>query len=87
VGNSVEPIYVRIEDSSGGKATVVSADEAITVRPTWQEWTIPYSDLAGVNLSRVETMVIGVGNRSAPSAAGTGTVYIDDIALGRPLAR
>jgi regulation of enolase protein 1 (concanavalin A-like superfamily) len=87
VGNSVEPMYVRIEDSTGASATVVNADEAITVRPTWQEWTIPYSDLAGVDLSRVRTMCIGVGSRSAPTAAGTGTVYVDDIALGRPFAR
>jgi hypothetical protein len=87
VGNSVEPVYVRIEDSAGGSATVENADEALTVRPTWQEWTIPYSDLAGMNLSRVKTMCIGVGSRSAPTAGGTGTVYIDDIALGRPAVR
>jgi hypothetical protein len=86
VGNSIEPVYVRIEDSSGGKATMVSADEAIAVRPTWQEWTIPYSELAGVNLTRVKKMCIGVGSRSTPAAGGAGTVYVDDIALGRPLA-
>ncbi len=84
VGNSVEPMYVRIEDSAGAKATVVNADEAITLRPTWQEWKIPYSALTGVNLSRVKKMYIGVGNRSTPTAGGTGTVYIDDISLGRP---
>jgi hypothetical protein len=84
VGNSVEPMYVRIEDSAGASATAVNADEAITLRPMWQEWTIPYSDLAGVNLSRVRTMYIGIGSRKTPTAGGTGTVYIDDIALGRP---
>ena len=87
VGNSVEPMYVRIEDSSGAGATVVNADEAITLRPTWQEWMIPYSDLSGVNLSRVERMYIGVGDRKAPIAGGTGTVFIDDLALGRPSAK
>lgn len=87
VGNSVEPLYVRIEDSAGVSATAVNADEAITLRPTWQAWTIPYSDLAGVNLSRVRTMYIGIGNRKTPTAGGTGIVYIDDVALGRPLAR
>jgi hypothetical protein len=87
VGNSVEPMYVRIEDSTGASVTVVNADEVITLRPTWQEWTIPYSDLAGVNLSRVKAMYVGIGNRNAPTAGGTGTVYIDDIALGRPRAQ
>ena len=87
MGNSVEPMYVRIEDNSGASATVVNTDEVITLCPMWQEWTIPYSDLAGVNLSRVKTLYIGVGNRSAPAAGGTGTVFIDDVALGRPSAK
>ncbi len=87
VGNSSEPMYVILEDSSGGSATVMSPDGAITVRPTWQEWAIPYSDLSGVNLSRVEKMVIGVGSPTSPSAGGTGTVYIDDIGFGRPAAQ
>ncbi len=83
-GNSAEPMYVRIEDSTGGSATVASADQAITARATWQEWAIPYSDLAGVNLGRVQTMVIGVGSRTSPTAGGTGIVYVDDIGYGRP---
>jgi hypothetical protein len=29
-------------------------------------------------------MTIGVGNRTSPTAGGTGIVYIDDIAFGRP---
>ncbi|MDI6448872.1 LamG-like jellyroll fold domain-containing protein [Anaerobaca lacustris] len=85
-GNSAEPMYVRIEDSAGMAATVVSADEAITLRPSWQEWKIPYADLVGVNLSRVQKMAIGVGNKTSPAAGGTGTVYIDDIGFGRPAA-
>ena len=84
VGNSSESMYVTIEDASGGSATVVNPDEAITVRPTWQEWAIPYADLAGVNVSRVQKMTIGVGSATGPSAGGTGTVYIDDIGFGRP---
>ncbi|MEN6575567.1 MAG: LamG-like jellyroll fold domain-containing protein [Phycisphaerales bacterium] len=86
-GNSAEPMYVRIEDSAGASVTVVNADEAVTLRPTWRPWTIPYSDLAGVNLGRVRTMCIGIGNRNAPTAGGTGIVYIDDVSLGRTIAR
>jgi len=86
VGNSAESMYVRIEDSTGKTKTVVNADAAITQRPTWQEWSIPYSDLNGVNLSRVNKMVIGVGSKTAPKAGGTGIVYVDDIAYGSPAA-
>ncbi len=88
LGNSVaEPMYVRIEDAAGKSATVVNADESINLRPSWQEWAIPYSDLSGVNLSRVEKMVIGVGSATAPTAGGAGTVYVDDIGFGRPAAQ
>ncbi len=85
--NDPAPMYVRIEDASGKAATVAYSDDAITVRPTWQEWAIPYSDLAGVNLGRVEAMTIGIGNAASPSAGGTGIVYIDDIGYGRPAAQ
>jgi hypothetical protein len=84
VGNSSESMYVTLEDSSGKLVTVPSTDTAITARPTWQEWAIPYSELSGVNLSRIEKMTIGVGSPTSPSAGGTGLVYIDDIGFGRP---
>jgi hypothetical protein len=45
---------------------------------------VPYSELSGVNLARVDKMVIGVGSKTAPAAGGSGTVYIDDIGHGRP---
>jgi regulation of enolase protein 1 (concanavalin A-like superfamily) len=83
-GNSAEAMYVTIEDSAGKSATVVNADAATTVRPSWQEWRVPYSELSGVNLARVDKMVIGVGSKTAPAAGGSGTVYIDDIGHGRP---
>ncbi len=87
MGNSAESVYVTIEDASGKSVTVMNADAAITVRPTWQEWTIPYSELSGVNLGRVEAMTIGVGSATSPAAGGTGTVYIDDLGFGRPAAQ
>ncbi len=86
-GNSSESMYVTVEDASGKSATVMSSDAAITARPTWQEWTIPYSDLAGVNLGRVEKMIIGVGSPASPTAGGTGIVYIDDVGFGSPAAQ
>ncbi len=87
VGNiTAEPMYVRIEDAAGKSATVVSADASIVQRATWQEWAIPYSDLSGVNLGRVEKLVVGVGSATAPTAGGTGIVYVDDIGFGRPVA-
>jgi len=82
--DSADPMYVRIEDSAGQSVTIANPDAAITLRPTWQEWSIPYTDLAGVNLARIQTMVIGVGSKTSPTAGGAGTVYVDDVGFGRP---
>ncbi|MDI9433595.1 MAG: hypothetical protein QM570_17925, partial [Planctomycetota bacterium] len=82
--NSAEMLYVALEDSAGATATIVHADaEAIQVAE-WQQWRIPLSDFGGVNASRVKAVTIGVGNRTSPTAGGTGIVYIDDVGFGRP---
>ncbi len=83
-GNTPEPLYVTVEDSAGKTATVRHPDAAVTARPEWHAWQIPRDDFGGVNLARVETMSIGVGNPDNPAAGGTGLIYIDDILFGHP---
>jgi hypothetical protein len=85
-GNSIEPLYVTIEDSSGKSGTVVNPDAAATARTGWVQWKIPLSEFtaAGVKMNAVKSMTIGVGNKAAPKAGGTGTIYLDDIGYGRP---
>jgi hypothetical protein len=85
-GNEVAPLYVALEDTSGKVAVVPHPNPAAAGIASWQEWLVPYSDLAGINLSRVAIMVIGVGDRDNPTAGGTGLIFIDDIAYGRPAA-
>jgi hypothetical protein len=53
---------------------------------TWQAWTIPLSEFtsAGVKMTAVKSLTVGVGNKAAPKAGGTGTMYIDDIGFGHP---
>jgi len=81
-GNSLEDLYVAIEDAAGHVAVVTNSNA--TVLPAWQEWLIPLSDFAGVNLNSVKTMYIGVGDRNNPSAGGSGLVFVDDIGVGHP---
>jgi hypothetical protein len=85
-GNSAEGLYVTIQDNSGKSATVMNPDTAATVRSGWQQWTIPLSEFtaAGVKMNAVKSMVIGVGNKSAPVMGGAGTLFVDDIGYGRP---
>jgi hypothetical protein len=86
-GNSSEGLYVTVTDDSGKSKTVANADAAATVATAWQEWTIPYSEFtsAGVKMTAVKSIIVGVGNRAGPTAGGTGKVYIDDIGYGVPL--
>jgi hypothetical protein len=83
-GNDIEPLYVALEDTSGNVAVVTHPNPAAAGISAWQEWLIPYSDLAGINLNRVAAMYIGVGDRDNPTAGGTGLIFIDDIGYGRP---
>jgi hypothetical protein len=87
VGNSVEGLYLSVKDSSGKTKVVQHPDVAATASISWQQWTIPLSEFtaAGVKMTAVKSLTIGVGNKAAPKAGGTGTVYIDDIGYGRPI--
>jgi len=85
-GNAPAPVYVALEDAGGNVAVVTHPDAAFSARSGWTEWVIPYTDLGGVNLSNVRTIYIGVGDRDNPSAGGIGTIFIDDVGYGRPIA-
>lgn len=83
-GNSPQELYVAIQDSSSKIDTVIHPDPAAVNATAWTEWKIPLSDFAGVNMSRVKKMVIGVGDRANPVPDGSGLLYIDDIWLTKP---
>lgn len=81
--NSAAPLYVAVEDSLGKSKVVINADPDAVLSTPWQEWNIDLAEFAsaGVNLSSVKKMYIGVGNRTAPQTGGTGKMYFDDIRL------
>jgi len=80
--NAVVPLYVALN----GNAVVNHDNLTASQLDTWTEWTIDLTLFAdqGVNLSNVNTISIGLGNKTNPVAGGTGTMYIDDIRLYRP---
>jgi regulation of enolase protein 1 (concanavalin A-like superfamily) len=82
--NSPGDLYVTVQDSANKTATAVHPT-AVTMAE-WTEWKIPLSDFAGVNMTKVKRLYIGVGDRANPTADGTGRTFIDDIAFGRPVA-
>ena len=83
--NNAKPLYVAVEDSAGKVKVVTHADANAVRSTTWKEWNIDLKEFsAGVDLTSIKTMYIGVGNRSSPTPGGTGTIYIDDIRLYVP---
>ncbi len=82
-GNGTDDLYVVVQDSSNKSAVVTNPDPAAVNANAWTEWRIPLSDLTGVNLSRVQTIYIGVGDRDNPQPDGAGRLFIDDIRVGR----
>jgi hypothetical protein len=84
--NSVERLYVTVEDSKGNAGTAVYPDAGHIALPVWVQWQIPLSELtaAGVDLTRVKKLYIGVGDPDNPVAGGTGRIRIDDIFVGGP---
>jgi len=85
-GNSMESLYVTIKDTAGKSQTVHHPDMMATAKGGWNQWKIPLIEFAsaGVKLTAVKSMIVGVGNKAAPSPGGTGIVFIDDISYGRP---
>ena len=51
----------------------------------WTEWRILLSGLAGVNLTAVQKITLGVGDKTSPKAGAAGMLYFDDIGYGHPV--
>ncbi len=80
--NAAEPLYVALN----GNAIVTHDNPDAAQIGAWTEWNIDLQAFAdqGVNLSNVNTIALGFGNRNNPQAGGSGTMYFDDIRLYPP---
>jgi hypothetical protein len=84
--NGSTPMYVALANSGGTPAAVYHDDPHATQIDTWTEWVIPLQRFAdkGVNLTNVNTISIGFGDKSNPQPGGSGLVFFDDIRLYPP---
>jgi hypothetical protein len=78
MNDASQPLYVGLTDKAGKSGFVVGSDAALLTATTWTEWRIPLGQF-GVNAAAIKKMVIGIGNRDQPAAAGAGLVYLDTI--------
>ena len=81
--NAPAPLYVVLQDSAGQEQVVRHPDQNAVLSAQWLTWQIPLIEFASLNLSRVKSLAIGVGDRDNPSAGGAGKLYIDDIHVGK----
>jgi len=86
LSNDAEPLYVAVSNSTGNPAIVEHDDPAAATIDTWTEWVIPLSAFAdqGINLTNVDRIALGLGDRNNSQPGGSGKMYFDDIRLYRP---
>ena len=80
--NAAEPMYVVLN----GSAVITNDVPDAAQKGSWTEWNIDLQAFAdqGVNLANVNSITLGLGNRSNPTAGGAGMMYFDDIRLYPP---
>ena len=83
--NTAAPLYVAVEDASKKVGVVVHPDPAVVTSMKWVQWKIPFRAFtdAGVNMTRVKKMYLGVGDKTTPAKGGTGRIFIDDLRIAR----
>jgi hypothetical protein len=77
--NAPEKMYVVLNGAAG----IDNSDADAAQAADWTEWRISLQDF-GTNLTNVNTITIGFGNRTNPTAGGSGLMYFDDIRLYAP---
>jgi hypothetical protein len=82
--NAPELMYVAL----GGSAAVTHDNTNATQIESWTQWNINLQAFAdqGLNLTNVNSITLGFGNRSNPVAGGSGMVFFDDIQLRQSAA-
>lgn len=83
VHHPADVLHLAVEDYQNRIKTMVHPDPRAVLVSSWQEWRIPLGEFsaAGIDLSEVKGLIIGVGDPNATEPGGTGTLYIDDIRL------
>jgi hypothetical protein len=81
---TTERLELSLEDAAGRSATVQYDGNISDVqKAAWHECNIDLNKFssAGVDLSSVAKIAIGIGDRQGTTPGGKGTIYVDDIRL------
>jgi hypothetical protein len=77
--NAAENLYVALN----GNAVVNHDNPDAAIATSWTQWNIDLTRFAdqGINLTDVDSISIGVGDKTNPQPGGSGIIYFDSIAL------
>jgi hypothetical protein len=83
VENAPETMYVVVNGTAGTDNDNPNAAQT----DVWTEWPVSLQVFAdqGVDLTDVDTITLGFGDRANPVAGGVGMVFFDDIRLHAPM--
>jgi hypothetical protein len=84
--NVEQPMYIKLEDSTGKTAEIEHPYTHAVQSEQWHEWDIALEDFdgGGINLAAIKKITIGTGNGTTSSGQEVedlDVVYIDDIRL------
>ena len=83
-------LRLKVVDDAGKEATFTLPGYVIQ-SGSWRSWDIPLADItaAGVDVTKVKSLTIGVGNgtKSSPGGRGYRLIFIDNVRLGCPARR
>ena len=79
--NGPGQLYLSIEDNAGLISPMIHPDPDAVLATEWRQWSIPLADLiaAGVDVTAIRKLNIGVGETENPQPGGIGIIYVDDI--------
>jgi hypothetical protein len=84
--NAAEPMYVAIANARQTPGVIYHDDPSATQTSDWTQWLIDLSAFAvkGVDLTDIDKLSIGFGDKYNPQTGGSGLMFFDDIKLYRP---
>ena len=84
--NVEQPLYVTIEDASAVNHTVTHPVSYVLEVEEWFEWDVALQAFAdaGVDVSQVKKLTIGIGDGTASAQTDVDTLYVDKICLYTP---
>jgi hypothetical protein len=83
--NAPESMYVVLANANDPTALIYHNNPNAALINTWTEWSIDLQEFSaqGVDLTNINTISIGFGDRKNPQPGGLGKMWFDDIRLYR----